>query len=74
MKHKAVSHMAHVLQIAQRRSDLVKGVLLLLCLFLNLLTVFICRCSYSVRAEQTRLGTCRAKSNISASEKASDKV
>ena len=41
--------MAHVLEIAQRRSDLVEGVLLLLCLFLNLLPILICSGSFSVR-------------------------
>ena len=46
-------HMAHVLEIAQRRSDLVEGILLLLCLFLNLLTILICTCSLSVRRTQS---------------------
>ena len=40
--------MAHVLEIAQRRSNLIKGVLLLLCLFLDLLTILICRCSHDM--------------------------
>ncbi len=41
--------MAHVLEIAQRRSNLVEGVLLLLRLILNFLTILICRCSLSVK-------------------------
>ena len=43
--------MAHVLEIAQRRSNLVKGVLLLLCLFLNLLTILICKITFSLKGK-----------------------
>lgn len=70
VKREVVPYAAHVLQIAQRRSNLIKGVLLHLRFFLDLLAILICRCSHSVRAARAKLGICCANSNTNVSEDA----
>ena len=57
MLHKGMmrnSHMAHVLKVAQRRSNLIKGILLLLRLFLDLLTILICSFGQDIQERTTQ--------------------